>query len=100
MDTVEGKLKASKGGCLSALAQGSSDVAHGMCLPGGCRAVPLHPFTARHLCWRALVGPAWNFIPLFLFLGIVPPVHYTHVLSVPPLEFLPGNIQLYTQELC
>lgn len=48
----------------------------------------------------AVAVPACTFIPLlflFFFLGIVPYVNYTDVLSVPPLEYLPGDTQLYTQ---
>lgn len=55
-------------------------------------STPLHSKTL------VFESSAWTFIPLlFLSLGIVPPVCDTDVLS---LEFLPGNIQWYAQELC
>lgn len=74
---------------------------HMGCASLGTAELSLSPLHSKTLMFESSGCASMDFhSSSFPFLGIVPPVHYTDVLSVPPLEFLPGNIQLYTQELC
>lgn len=74
-----------------------------MCLLGDWRAFTPCSLTAKDFHFRDLLCQHL-FSPIFFsflfFLQVVPSLNYTDVISVLPLEFLPGNSQLlYTQEL-